>query len=474
MMYRLNDEYALRGWAKLDWVLLWKTLKKVRYLKREEFETLLLCDGETEIDDDLLDEKMKLVLNKYVSEGIIEECSEKRPLLCDQQYYRYANRYLASVTWSITGKCNFHCKHCFMDAPDGYYGELSTEQALDIVDQIADCGIFRIDITGGEPFVRKDFWQIVDRIIERDLYIGQIYTNGWLLTDEVLDRFESRGLFPEFCISFDGVGHHDWMRGIPGAEKRVIEAIKRCVKRGFHVVTEMCVHQGNRNVVRETVNTLSKAGVIGLKIGRVADSELWIRNCENNHLSRQDYYDAMIEYIPYFFKDGMPMQIIIGGVVTLKQSDFRYGIPGVRYNGNERCCERPLCNSARMVCYIMPDGRLIPCMPMTSASEEIQDRFPLVQDIGLKAGLSDSYYMEFIDRRVKDLLAANKKCSVCQFKYYCGGGCRASAVIYGENSLMGHDPDQCFFFENGYPDKIRAVCDAAIAKYCPDAKKDNE
>lgn len=111
-------------------------------------------------------------------------------------------------------------------------------------------------------------------------------------------------------------------------------------------------------------------------------------------------------------------------------------------------------------------------MPMTMVQD--QSMFPLIKNIGLKKGLSDSFYMEYVDRKIKELLLVNEKCNACEHKYECGGGCRARAMMGKDHDLMGCDYNQCMMFEKGYPDKIRAVCDAAIAKYCPDAKKDNE
>ena len=58
------------------------------------------------------------------------------------------------------------------------------------------------------------------------MVIGKIYTNGWLLNEEVLDQFASRGMKPQISVSFDGVGWHDWMRGIQGAEERTLNALR--------------------------------------------------------------------------------------------------------------------------------------------------------------------------------------------------------------------------------------------------------
>ena len=82
-------------------------------------------------------------------------------------------------------------------AERGALGELSTEQALNLIDQMAECGVLQVDLTGGELFVRKDLWQLIDRILSYKMTINQVYTNGWLVNDELLDKFEKRGLKPE-------------------------------------------------------------------------------------------------------------------------------------------------------------------------------------------------------------------------------------------------------------------------------------
>ena len=81
--------------------------------------------------------------------------------------------------------------------------------------------------------VRKDFWQLVDAILDRHIFITVIYSNGLLVTDKFMDQMEKRGMRPSIQFSFDGVGHHDWMRGVPGAEKIVLDAMRRCRERGI-------------------------------------------------------------------------------------------------------------------------------------------------------------------------------------------------------------------------------------------------
>lgn len=468
MLYKLRRDYIIRGWKKMAWMLLHIPDYKCRVLNYEEFQVLLLCDGRTECDSSLITDGMRGILKNLKKDGIIEEV-QGYGVLDDQQYYRYYdNRFVRSVFWSITGRCNYQCRHCFMDAPESALGELSHEQAIHLIDQMAECGVLRVDITGGEPFVRQDFWSLIDRIQYHKMTIGQVYTNGWLLSPAVLDKFEKRNLKPEISISFDGIGWHDWMRGVSGAEDAAIRALRLCKERGFPMNVEMCLHKGNRETLRETVTLLADIGVPSMKVGNVMETELWKGNSEGNALDNRAYTEAVLRYIPYFYLDGAPVQIMFSGVVALSKKSKDYKIIPVRYDGTEGCLDRLLCGAARYACYITPEGRLLPCMPMTACKE--QEQFPLVQEIGLKQGLSDSFYMNIVDSRVEDLLAANPKCDACDHKYQCGGGCRATALERTGN-LMGCDGVQCQLWEEGYVERIRETVEAAIARYCTDGEE---
>ncbi len=465
MIYKLKRNYILRGWDKKAWVLVHRPENSYRTLTQTEFQTLLLCDGNTNLEADYVTDDIRKVLKQLEKESIVEPMESASSLEEDQNYHYYDNRFVRSAFWSVTGKCNYRCRHCYMDAPEGALGELSHEQAMELIDQMAQCGILRVNLSGGEPFVRKDFWPLVDRILSHNITISQVYTNGWLLTDAVLDEFEKRKLKPEFSISFDGVGWHDWMRGISGAEEAAIRALKLCIKRGFPTNVEMCIHKGNQDTLRETVSLLSDIGVPALKTSNVMQTELWRKNSEGNAMDIREYIEAMIRYIPYFYQDGMPMNVTLSSVINLKRGSRDYEVIPIKHNGEESSTAHYLCGAARYAGYITPEGRLLPCMPMTACKE--QELFPLVQDIGLKKGLSDSFYMDIVDSRIRDLLAVNSKCAACAHKYQCGGGCRAIALEQTGN-LMGCDGNYCILWNEGYVERIQETAEVAIAKFCRD------
>lgn len=462
MYYRLKPSYIMRGWQKLSWVLIRRPDNEVRSLTQEMFQVLLLCDGETDIREELLNHDMNLALRQCIKEGIVEALEDAQPLNRDQYYHYYDNRYVQSVFWSVTGRCNFQCRHCYMDAPDGVLGELSTKEALDLIDQMASCGVLHVDITGGEPLVRTDFWDLIDRILMHKMTIGKIYTNGWLLDGSVLDGFESRNIRPKISVSFDGVKWHDWMRGIQGAESATLRALRLCNERGFDTDVEMCIHRGNMDLLPETVSALLEAGVTELKTSNIAMTELWKKRSENNALTQEEYTEAMIRYIPWFYEAGRPIELNLSGVIRLHR-DRPHDVSVKHYDGTENCLDCYLCSTTRWSCYITPEGRLLPCLPMTSSAAQYQ--FPKISDIGLRQGLNESIYMQFVNRRVRDLIAVNKECAACEYRFKCGGGCRAMALLEDEDNLMGCDRLMCMFWKKGYVERIQKAADEAAAKY---------
>ena len=302
MKYRmLSPQYKLRGWIGFPYALVHNG--DVLRLSREEFSLLLLCDGQTDLEAILNQETLK-TLHSFEEKGFICCADSPKAIEQDQYYYHYDNRYIHDVYWSITGRCNFRCRHCYLNAPDAMMGEISHDEAIRVIDQMADCGVCHLLLSGGEPFVRQDFWSLVDYALEKEIQIDQIYTNGWMLTDNMLDKFEQRGMKPEFSISFDGLNWHDWMRGIKGAEQAALKALERCFIRGFPTTVEMCIHRGNVKTLRDTVKVLADTGTKGIKFSEVSETDLWKKNADGNEMNFKEYVEAMLGYIPAYFEDG--------------------------------------------------------------------------------------------------------------------------------------------------------------------------
>lgn len=427
-------------------------------MNEAQFGVLSMCDGNTDFDAAYMLPMHREIALELLKNSAIVACAKGAKLNAEQTYKLHKCRYMNKIHWSVTGKCNYRCKHCFLSAPNAKYGELTFAQCAEIIDQMSACGIMNVSLTGGECLVRDDFMQIVDLLSEKQIRISQIYSNGFLVNEKLLDALLSRNLRPEFSMSYDGLGWHDWMRGIHGAEAAVEAAFKLCRDKGFSTSAEMCIHRQNKHLLRESVNALADWGCGSVKMNPVSDSELWEKYEDDYSLSNAEVYECYLNYIPAYIEDGAPLTLQLGGFFYASKGGKTYTIPAAKLNGTKDMEQICVCSHARNTMYIAADGKMLPCIPLSGM--DIQEDFPNVLEIGLKAGLTDSNYMAVIDLRLSDYLAHNKNCSKCEYKYICGGGCRASALA-GSGEYLGPDPATCEIFKGGYPDKIKMAVDSA-------------
>ena len=122
MYYRLQSKYVLRGWKGTAWVLVIRPYNETQILSREMFQALVLCDGVTDLTEAQLGPDLWKALTKCEAEGYIQPCETPQPLEKSQYYQYHENRFMERIFWSVTGRCNFRCRHCYMDAPDSAAG----------------------------------------------------------------------------------------------------------------------------------------------------------------------------------------------------------------------------------------------------------------------------------------------------------------------------------------------------------------
>ena len=323
--------------------------------------------------------------------------------------------------------------------------------------------------------IRRDFMELVDALLSYRIRIAQIYTNGKLVDEKLLDQLEERGIRPEFNMSYDGTqGWHDWMRGVPGAGDAVLAAFDLCHERGFPTGAEMCLHQGNKHLLRESVSTLAAHHCESLKVNPVADTDTWERLGEDRSLTLEETFEVYLDYIPCFYEDGAPLGLHLGGFFMGRPGSGDWTIPNIGKHPEERdpaaCASQVTCGHARQTLYLSPEARMLPCMALSSMP--MQERYPLATEIGLRQGLSDSEYLSLIDTRVSALWEHNPECAQCEHRGACAGGCRASALFTAPDDILSPDRAQCLILKGGYAPRIREAVEKAQARIAE--RKENE
>ena len=441
MYYRLKEPWAFRGWKRVPHAIRAeygdKAMERPTFLPKEAFLDLLSCNGEEDVDLSSFSDEGRRCLEEMVSHGVVEESPDPLPALASwQRYHIFPSRYLESVHWSITGKCNFRCRHCLVSAPDAHLPQLPFEDLLHIAEEIARCGIKRVDITGGEPLLRPDFEQLIEALSRFGLRVGVVFTNASLLNGSTLDLFERYDQQPNFQLSFDGLGHHDWLRGVPGAEKQADAAFR--------------------------LLQVASYDVMGLKLNAPQEFGEWKRYADEYALTDDEVWEVYRNYIPEYFADGMPLDIELDGFFSCKKGETDYQIHYVHHaSADADWSKMPYCESVRYNMHIGPGGRAYPCMAYSDSA--IRDRFPSILEQHLGDITLQGMYYDAVETKVADLLAKNPECAECEHLPQCCGGCMVQDMTDDGDWLV---PDQrcCYFHKHIGEQAVRDVADAAIAK----------
>src|ERR1700743_2450292 len=136
------------------------------------------------------------------------------------------------LTWELTYACNLACVHCLSSSGKRDPRELSTRQCMDIIDELERMQVFYVNIGGGEPTVRPDFWELVDYATEHHVGV-KFSTNGVRITPEVAARLAASD-YVDVQISLDGATAevNDAVRG-PGSFAMAVRALENLAAAGF-------------------------------------------------------------------------------------------------------------------------------------------------------------------------------------------------------------------------------------------------
>lgn len=178
---------------------------------------------------------------------------------------------LSYFFWETTLKCNLNCMHCGSDCgKDKKRQELSAKKVLSVFSDIAqnyDPKNIMVAVTGGEPLVREDLFDVLSEVSRMGFSWGMV-TNGMLVNDDIVNRCYESGM-RTVSVSIDGIGRtHNLLRRNETSYDRAVNALKLFVNSGkFEVVEAItCVNSQNINELNDMYNIFKDIGVQGWRL----------------------------------------------------------------------------------------------------------------------------------------------------------------------------------------------------------------
>jgi mycofactocin radical SAM maturase len=317
------------------------------------------------------------------------------------------------LTWEITYACNLQCVHCLSSSGTRDPRELSTDQAKAVLDELRDLQVFYINIGGGEPMIRKDFFEILDHAETNNIGV-KFSTNGTYITAENARRLAAMN-YLDIQISLDGVDAitNDAVRG-KGSYATAIAAMNHLRDANFGqfkisvVVTRHNVDQ------LDAFKALADSYGAQLRITRLRPSGRGADTWDELHPTQQQQR----QIYDWLMKHG---ENVLTGDSFFHLNAFGESLPGLN-----------LCGAGRVVCLIDPIGDVYAC-PFV-----IHDQFKagsLLSDGGFTKVWKESDL--FLSLREPESEGA---CSACGSYDACQGGCMAAKFFTGI-PLDGPDPE---------------------------------
>jgi radical SAM protein with 4Fe4S-binding SPASM domain len=344
------------------------------------------------------------------------------------------------VVWDFTHKCNLSCKHCYSDSGGIREEELTTTQALAVVDQLADAGVTALAFSGGEPLTRKDLFEVARYAADRGLYVS-LATNGTLLTKENVQKLKQAKV-NYVDISIDGATAktHDEFRGVQGAFDKAMIGLKNCVE------SDLCVciaTTATKNNLEEMPAIIDLAEQIGAE--RFTNFNFIPTGRGKEHFDQDlspEERETLLHYLlarmskgckttiltttPQLARVGIQCQGSGGtGEVTMSMAHLqtvkvtKKAVPLADFIGG--------CGAGRLYCSLSPQGDVHPCVffPVTVGNLKT-DKFT---NIWLNSKIFNA---------LRDRANIKGACAACNYKFTCGG-CRARANAY-HNDFLASDP----------------------------------
>lgn len=374
------------------------------------------------IKEDLLEENLQELIKAALEANIL--------VMDNTNVAKHHQNSIYSAYIHVTNSCNLHCIGCYSDNCNRNEKEdLSLEEIKFILLKLHEKGLQNLLISGGEPFLRKDIIEIL-RYAKKDLGISKIIvgTNG---TVQNLDLYkEMKGLVDNISLSIDGYSMEsaDVIRdkGTFEIVIKTVEIIKKCK---IPMVLLPTIHKYN---YKEIPEYLKFASLLELPIGF---SLLTCNHPDNKVLDKYILNEQeFIEFVAMNIENDCNIED-----TPLNLNDISF---------------KASCGAGKNIISVDASGDVYPCHMLQNSEYKLGN---ILKD-SLEDMLMGSKNQSFIGNTVENIIA----CKKCEYKYFCGGGCKARTLFHSHT--FNESDMYCKGFLDNYERLGRYFCELSNNK----------
>jgi AdoMet-dependent heme synthase len=312
-----------------------------------------------------------------------------------------------SVHLDLTYRCNERCEHCYLDHDDK--GELSTSEVMDLLGQLADAGVFFLTLSGGEPLLRKDCFDIIQSA-RALLFNVKLKTNGILIREREARRLRALGVEQvQISVYSHRPEVHDGITKVPGSLQRTLAGIRFLKSQGLKVTIANVAMRKN---LQDTDRVHALAEDLGVSF--TMDPTITPMMDGNTSILR-------LRIPSDDLKNVLRNPKLVGDV-----EQFCSPPPAV----DDSILEGLPCSAGHTSCYISPYGDLYPCV-----------QFPLPSGNLRREKFLDIWRNSRQLREVRSIQA--RDLPVCSSCAHVGTCTRCPGLAYMEGNMRGPSSADC-------------------------------
>jgi radical SAM protein with 4Fe4S-binding SPASM domain len=377
------------------------------------YRILELCDGSRTVGEIAFDLTGALRLDAGCREAYVMEFLDEMTtlgMLCWRRDAIPAPGPWAppqTVFWDVTSACNLRCVHCYGTSESPGPGELSTCEALRVIDEMAACGVEAISFSGGEPLLRKDFIDLAAHAGRQGFKSVGVATNGTLIDESMAQRLRRTGIDVQVSIDGDSAEIHDAQRGVPGAFAKALAGIRNLQQADCPI--SVCTSATRLNIERipAIIELMERLGVSRYRVQGLVAMGRGLDNREHLGLEPQ----RMRELVAYLEERN----------IRISSYNFTLKPPPA---GPVDFCSTGACSAGATICSITSEGRVVPCTYFWGLhGDDLRAHsFGWIWE-------NSRLLNYFRSIRLDDIIGV---CRECAWLSVCHGGCKAENFAAGD------------------------------------------